>query len=310
VAVLAVAVEPGPALEAEPTKSQPRPKVLPPRPDSPKAPDVIEEDPLAQALLDTPPPVGVAPVADKPREAGGQAAERAAEPASPEQKPAPAGLGQTLPLSAVKSSSAIAPAKSMPQAKRDGPKSDESTQPPRALPRPARSKVPLKAAAKAPPAPVEGGGWLRTGVFAVLAAGASYYGVTMVSSLLSGPKPPAASAAAAAESAAVAPLPVPVISAAPTPAKLQFTTTQTPLPAGSDVPSGDGLLEIKVPEGTAIRVDGEYLGMGPGRRVPLKPGPHELTLGDGTPPATVTITAGERTLASSIPSLTSPAGSP
>jgi len=40
----------------------------------------------------------------------------------------------------------------------------------------------------------------------------------------------------------------------------------------------------------AIRVDGEYLGMGPGRRVPLPPGAHELTLGDN-PPVTVKVTA-------------------
>jgi len=147
-------------------------------------------------------------------------------------------------------------------------------------------------------------------VFAVLAAGASYYGVTMVSSVLSGPKPPAASASAASDASAVPAAPVPVVSAAPVPAKIQFTTTQTPLPPGSDIPAGDGLLEIQVPDGTAIRVDGEYLGMGPGRRVPLKPGQHELVLGDGSPPLTVTITAGERTLATLILSVTTPIGSP
>ena len=66
--------------------------------------------------------------------------------------------------------------------------------------------------------------------------------------------------------------------------------------ATQKVPAGNGLLEIQVPEGTAIRVDGEYLGMGPGRRVPLSPGPHEVTLGDGAPQS-VLVKAGQRTLA-------------
>jgi hypothetical protein len=70
------------------------------------------------------------------------------------------------------------------------------------------------------------------------------------------------------------------------------------------------LLEIQVPDGTAIRVDGEYLGMGPGRRVPLTPGAHTLTLGD-TPPQTVTVKLGQRTLAVAAGSATpAPAGSP
>jgi hypothetical protein len=68
------------------------------------------------------------------------------------------------------------------------------------------------------------------------------------------------------------------------------------LPPGTDLPPNNGLLDIQVPAGTAIRVDGEYLGMGPARRVPLTPGAHALTLGDGAPQS-VTIKLGQRTLA-------------
>jgi hypothetical protein len=91
------------------------------------------------------------------------------------------------------------------------------------------------------------------------------------------------------------PLPVVSSSLAPGAPKLRITTSESPIPAGSDVPQTSGLLEIQVPDGTAIRVDGEYLGMGPGRRVPLAPGPHQLTLGDGLTQS-VSIKQGQRTL--------------
>ncbi|HXK20024.1 MAG TPA: hypothetical protein VNG33_19570, partial [Polyangiaceae bacterium] len=301
----------------------------------------VEDDPLAQALSDdTPPPRAVAAVAESAGDpqagpapsapvpsavtnalmpwagpAKKQAAELAAEPAAPAPKPAPGTFGQTLPLSALKAPAGIATAKSMAELKetkqeRDEPRrSDVSTQPPQAATRPVSSKTPLKADAKPQAAPAEGnGGWLRTAVFAVIAAGASYYGVTLVSSLMSGPKPPALAVSAAS---AVTPVPSSVVSAALAPAdsKLQFMSMETPLPDGTDVPAGNGLLEIKVPDGTAIRVDGEYLGMGPGRRVPLPAGSHELTLGDN-PPLTVKVTAGQRTLAHLVVTVTTPIGSP
>ena len=76
----------------------------------------------------------------------------------------------------------------------------------------------------------------------------------------------------------------------------QIELSEAPLPPGTDTPPNTGLLEIQVPEGTSIRVDGEYLGMGPGRRVPLAPGEHQLTLGDA-PPQPVSIKLGQRTLA-------------
>jgi hypothetical protein len=148
----------------------------------------------------------------------------------------------------------------------------------------------------------EGGGWGRTVLFAAIAAGASYFGVTALFGT-----PAAAPTAAPAAPTVPAPLVVPVSSASPAAAaaKLAITTSESPLPPGGDVPAGHGLLEIQVPDGTAIRVDGEYLGMGPARRVPLKPGQHQLVLADGDA-QTVTIKVGQRTLAAA----RGPAGTP
>jgi hypothetical protein len=186
-------------------------------------------------------------------------------------------------------------------------RSDTSTQPPKAAPRPATSKAPIKAApAKTMAAPQsDGGGWLRTALFSLMAAGVSYYGITLLFGAPA-PKP------TLAEPSAVTPVPTPVVEtalAAPAP-KLQLTATDSALPPGMDVPAGLGLLEIQVPDATAIRVDGEYLGMGPGRRVPLSPGTHQVTLGDSAPQS-VTIKVGQRTLATAASaSSPAPAGSP
>jgi hypothetical protein len=142
-----------------------------------------------------------------------------------------------------------------------------------------------------------------------MAAGASYYGINMLFA------PPAAKPvpAAAADLPVVAPtvhaLP-PASAAVPAGAKTQaLTTTESALPPGTDVPAGSGLLEVQVPDGTAIRVDGEYLGMGPGRRVPLTPGPHQLALGEGAPQS-VSVKAGQRTLVVAATAAAAPAGSP
>jgi hypothetical protein len=127
-------------------------------------------------------------------------------------------------------------------------------------------------------------------LFALIAAGVSYYGVTALFGAK--PKTPAVEAPSA-----VTPVPQPVVSSSLAPAapKLKLTISESPLPAGTDVPAQHGLLEVQVPDGTAIRVDGEYLGMGPGRRVPLAPGAHQLTLGDGVTQQ-VPIKQGQRTL--------------
>jgi hypothetical protein len=244
---------------------------------------MAEQDPLAQALLDTPPPTPL--IAEKPLAAT---------------------LGKTLSLEVL---AAATPGARSPS---PDPRRGEVTQPPKAAPRAASSKAPMKAAAKvaAPPPAAEGGSWIRTGVLALLAAGASYYGVTKIF----GAPAPAASVAMAPTVVAPTPMPVPVPLAASalaaTPPPLQVTLTDSVLPAGTDIPAGNGLLEIQVPDGTAIRVDGEYLGMGPARRVPVTPGAHALALGDG-PAQTVTIKLGQRTLASvGSASPPAPAGSP
>jgi hypothetical protein len=291
-------------------KSPPRPVVKIPRPVSPAAPPVVEQDALTAALSDetpSPEPIAPAPVV------AAREPEPAAEPEPiPEPEPAPAPtpatLGQTLPLSAMKAPAALAepaPAKA-PSSQREPKRSEVSTQPPKAAPRSVSSQAPSRPApapAAAKPEAEADGGWLRTAVFAVLAAGASYYGVTK---FFGAPPPPAP-----AVPAVVAPAPVPVTPSAAAPApKLQITTSDSPLPPGTDLPAGNGMLEIQVPDGTAIRVDNEYLGMGPGRRVPLTPGPHSLSLGDA-PPQTVTIKAGQRTLAAAAGAATpAPAGSP
>ena len=302
----AAVVEPLPPAVLEPAKSPPRPVAKPPRPVSPVAPRVVEEDPLAQALgVDTPPPLDVATAV----------AEKALDAAlAPAPKPAPGTFGQTLPLSAVNAPKfPTASTSSKPEPTK---RSETSTQPPQAAPRNISSRPPAKAApapakpapAKAAPAPQgDGGGWLRTALFSLMAAGISYYGITL---LFGAPAPKAA--ASATEPSAVTPVPTPVVASALAPAapKLQITATDSPLPPGTDVPAGDGLLEIQVPDGTAIRVDAEYLGMGPGRRVPLTPGAHQVTLGD-TAPQTVTVKVGQRTLAvAASASSPAPAGSP
>ncbi|HVY28029.1 MAG TPA: response regulator [Polyangiaceae bacterium] len=310
----AAVVVPGP-LPAPVEKSPPRPAVKIPRPVSPVAPPVVENDALAAALSDetpSPDPVAAAPAPVVVATATESAPEPAPAEPNPEPEPAPAPtpatFGHTLPLAAMKAPAAVAeaaPAKA-PPSQREPKRSEVSTQPPKAAPRSTSSKAPSRptptSTAAKPEAEAEGG-WLRTAVFAVLAAGASYYGVTK---LFGAPPPPAP-----AVPAVVAPAPVPVTPSAAAPApKLQITTTDSALPPGTDLPAGNGLLEIQVPDGTPIRVDNEYLGMGPGRRVPLTPGPHSVSLGDA-PPQTVTIKAGQRTLAAAAGAATpAPAGSP
>ena len=63
-------------------------------------------------------------------------------------------------------------------------------------------------------------------------------------------------------------------------------------------------------DGTAIRVDGDFVGNGPGRRVPLTPGQHQLLLGDGVTQE-VSVKKGQRTLVVATDgSAPAPAGSP
>jgi DNA-binding response OmpR family regulator len=289
-------VAPTPPVEQSP----PRPVARPPRPTSPLAPSAIEDDPLAQALLvETPPSAAVAPVV-----AQDSAQPPAAEPATPE----PAKVEPTTPepAKAEQPKPAAAPAA---VAKR----SDVSTQPPSAALKAPPKAIP-KASPKAKPSPAktaaaaegEGGGWGRTALFAAIAAAASYFGVTV---LFGSPQPAPSAAPAAATVPAALIVPVPSVATVAAAAKLRVTISQAVLPPGSDVPPGNGLLEIQVPDGTAIRVDGEYLGMGPARRVPLSAGEHQLVLADGAP-QTVSIKVGQRTLAVAGGAAGGPAGTP
>jgi hypothetical protein len=287
-------VEPAPVAEASPT----RPVVKPPRPTSPVAPRVIEDDPLAYALsAETPDPARVDPIL----------ALDASPPSAPAVAPALEVGTSTQVLATV---TAPAEVEAPPDPAPAGPKRDVApTEPPSAGPKPAAAKPIPKATPKArqavaKPTEAEGGSWGRTVLFAAVAAGASYFAVTaLFGSSREATVTPAASV--------VAPLPAIVPSTAPaaSASKPGFTTTLSPLPPGTDVPPGNGLLEIQVPDGTAIRVDGEYLGMGPGRRVPLPPGEHQLILGDA-PAQTVTVKLGQRTVAVAAGSASAPAGSP
>jgi DNA-binding response OmpR family regulator len=293
VALTTAIVEPTPRPALEP----PRPAAKPPRTVSPLAPLATDDDPLATALSnDTPPPSATAAAA----------AEKALDAALGPAPPPTATFGQTLPLGAVKA--AAIPSASPRPSTRPEParRSDTSTRPPQAAPRPATPKAPSKATPAKTTAATgnDGGSWVRTVLFSLMAAGISYYGITLLFGAPT-PKP------TLAPPSAVTPVPIPVVASAlvPPAPKLQLNTTDAALPPGTDVPAGNGLLEIQVPDGTAIRVDGEYLGMGPGRRVPLSPGVHQVTLGDAAPQA-VTVKVGQRTLAVAASSSPAPAGSP
>jgi DNA-binding response OmpR family regulator/HPt (histidine-containing phosphotransfer) domain-containing protein len=301
--VAVAVVEPNPVAEVSP----PQPVAKPPRPTSPTAPRAIEDDPLAQALsAETPEPVPVAPAA-------AIAAPAPPTPALPAAvEPALAAGASTQVLATVAPPTPAPPAAEAelelagPDSAPERPETVEER--PSASPKPAAAKPVPKATPKAQvpvkAAEAEGGGWARTVLFAALAAGASYFGVT---ALFGSPPPPAA--APAASVAAPAPQTVPSTAATGNASESLVTTTESPLPPGTDVPPGNGLLEIRVPDGTAIRVDGEYLGMGPGRRVPLPPGEHRLTLGDA-PAQVVTVKVGQRTLAVAPGSASAPVGSP
>lgn len=302
-------VEPAPSSENSP----PRPVAKPPRPTSPLAPRVIEDDPLAYALsAETPPPVAVAPVVAVDAPAPPTPIMLAAAPALAvgsstqvlEAVAPPAPTPAVAPATPAHASEAEAPARKRSEVVTEPPSSVAKLSPAQAIPKAAAKAQPAAKPAAAAPADTEGGGWGRTVLFAALAAGASYFGVTALFG-----SPPAPSPAPAASVAPVVPQTVPSTAPAAVANKALVTTTELPLPPGTEVPPGNGMLEVQVLDGTSIRVDGEYLGMGPSRRVPLPPGEHQLTLGDA-PAQMVTIKAGLRTLAVAPGSASAPAGSP
>jgi hypothetical protein len=83
----------------------------------------------------------------------------------------------------------------------------------------------------------------------------------------------------------------------PKAAGVELKTETLPLPAGIQVQSGLGLLEVEVSEPLALYVDGEFVGKVVLRRVPLQPGRHQMTIGEGERGKTVSvdITVGART---------------
>jgi hypothetical protein len=272
--------------------------------------DRIEDDPLARALVETPAPAELAPAVPN-------------EPAAKAEAPAP--LGQTLRLEPAPSPERAAkvtetPARAADESEPTEPepsprRAEASVSPPKAGTKTEVTPVaktppaarPAKRAVKVPPTPspaADASGWGRTALFALIAAGVSYWGVTAVFGSASAPAPSAAVPSGAPPSPALS---SPVAPRAP---KRRVTTTESPLPPSTDVPADHGLLEIQVPDGTAIRVDGEYLGMGPARRVPLAPGAHQLSLGDA-PPESVEVKRGQRTLVIAADGAApAPAGSP
>jgi DNA-binding response OmpR family regulator/HPt (histidine-containing phosphotransfer) domain-containing protein len=271
--------------------------------------DALDDDLLAQALMtDTPPPA--ASQAEPSVPAPVSPSEERAEPAA-----APAEEG-AWPRAQAELAAAAAEEEAWPRAQAEPapdeeawPREEQAASPRKAAAPDVRPQAPEPRAGRArrdaaqgtsdvaaPEKPAvavepEAAGWGRTVVFAALAASASYFGVTALFGSRAAEQP----REAAPEAALLAPSPVAVVSAAPVVPGLKLAISEAPLPPGTDVPPGRGLLELQVPDGTAIRIDGEYLGMGPGRRVPLLPGEHQLSLGEG-PAQAVAVKQGQRTL--------------
>lgn len=159
-----------------------------------------------------------------------------------------------------------------------------------------------KAAVSRRPAAGRFAGWAGTArVLAVMgiAGGASFGLVTWVRGL-AGPGAESAPAEAGGEAAPAAPPTAPAAApkAAPAlaggkPAKIETL----PLPPGTDVSDGKGLLEVDIAGKDAIYVGGTFVGRGPMRRIQLDPGTHEVKLrtpGEETTHA-VEISGGVRT---------------
>lgn len=118
---------------------------------------------------------------------------------------------------------------------------------------------------------------------------------------------PALGSAAPADSASPAPSPAPTPSLAATgeapapPASVSAIDGASagedgPLPAGTPVPEGYGLLEVKLPKKGEIFVDRLNMGVGPQLSLPLPPGQHEVRLRspDQERSVPVTIRSGRR----------------
>ncbi|MBX3129724.1 MAG: response regulator [Polyangiaceae bacterium] len=140
-----------------------------------------------------------------------------------------------------------------------------------------------KVSASRKPAAGRFAGWAGTArVLAVMgiAGGASFGVVTWVRGLAS-PGAESAPAEASGEAAPAAPPTAPAAApkgasalAGGKPAKIETL----PLPPGTDVSDGKGLLEVDIAGKDAIYVGGTFVGRGPMRRIQLDPGTHEVKL--------------------------------
>ncbi len=165
---------------------------------------------------------------------------------------------------------------------------------------PPKRQAPAAKASASPPAKAES--WVRAAAApAIVVTVAALSAFALVSALRGSPPRQPSSEPAAAARAAVAeeeptepadpsaeavppsetsaePSATPGPSASATVTKGLAVETGLPLPEGIAVSAGRGLLEVEIDAPYAILVDGVVVGTGPLRRIPLRPGSHEVRI--------------------------------
>ncbi len=178
----------------------------------------------------------------------------------------------------------VATQRSLPAPRSRAPRTPEVSEPPLELKAPVSIRP--RPVSTVGPLPMEKPGWIGPALLAVVSGLVVYYAVRLVRDRLTAEdKPPEVPAAVAS---VVVPKPAP---------KVEPRVETLPLPSGMDVPSGMGLLEVQTPGPVVLYVDGDFVGRGPLRRVPLSPGRHELAIGEGAERSALPIelTAASRT---------------
>jgi hypothetical protein len=134
----------------------------------------------------------------------------------------------------------------------------------------------LGGASRSVPSPAsDSSGTLRMIVTAALAAGIAFATVRWGIAAWFGSAPPTAAVASSdmpSESAA----PVVVAAKPPVASSGKFETETSALDAASGIAADRGLLQIETEGAELLYVDGEFVGRGPSRSVPLAAGRHEL----------------------------------
>ncbi len=130
---------------------------------------------------------------------------------------------------------------------------------------------PKPATVSPPPAPEEKSSFVGPALLALLSGLVVYGAVTLTRKALVQEDAPPPEVPSAVASVAV-PKPAP---------KVEPRVERLPVPSGIEVPSGMGLLEVETSGPVVLYVDGDFVGRGPLRRVPLAPGRHELAIGEG-----------------------------